>query len=268
MTAAAQADMLTSAAGATRRRGPIIRHPLASFFVLAYIWIWAWMPLASVGSLLPVVLAPLGPVLAAVAVSAASEGRAGVSALMSRLAMWRVNPVWYVAAIGLPVLISLLAVMLAGALGVRTATQFGTVSAFSVAYYIFAIGEELGWRGFALPRLLDRFSAVAASLVLGVAWMAWHLPLFLPRMMFAGEPLPAHLIVFCASAVLYTWLFHHTGGSVLHAVLFHGTVNASAFLTAGIDPVLGRWLQAVAYTAVAAVVVAATGPTLVRRNAS
>ena len=251
-----------------RRLGPINRHPLASFFVLAYVWIWAWMPLVSVDPLLPVLVAPVGPALAAVAVSAASEGRTGVRALLMRLARWRVNPMWYVAAIGLPILISLLTVVLASALGVRTALQFGSVSAFSCMYYVFAMGEELGWRGFALPRLLERFSAIPASLVLGSAWMAWHLPLFLPRMMFAGEPLTAHLIVFCSSAVLYTWLFLHSRGSVLHAVLFHGTVNASAFLTAGIDPIQGRWLQAAAYTAVAGVVTALSGPIFVRRGAS
>jgi len=213
---------------------------------------------------LAVVLAAFGPALAAVTVSAAFAGRAGVTVLLSRLAAWRVSPVWYAAAAGVPVVVALLVVLLAAVLGVSTATEFGTLSAFSVTYYVFAIGEELGWRGFALPRLLDRYSALTSSLVLGAAWMGWHLPLFLPRMMFAGEPLPAHLIVFCASAVLYTWLFRHTRGSVLHAVLLHGTVNASAVLTAGIDPILGRWLQAVAYTAVASVVVLATGPGLLR----
>jgi membrane protease YdiL (CAAX protease family) len=178
--------------------------------------------------------------------------------------VWRVSLVWYAAAVGVPVVVSLLVVLLASVLGMRTATQFGMVSAFSITYYVFAIGEELGWRGYALPHLLGRFPPLGASMALGVAWMGWHVPLFLPRMMFAGEPVPAHVIVFCASAVLYTWLFRHTRGSVLHTVLFHGTVNASAILTAGIDPVPGRWLQAVAYAAVATVVVFTTGPSLVR----
>jgi uncharacterized protein len=88
------------------------------------------------------------------------------------------------------------------------------------------LGEELAWRGFALPRLLTRYNALVASVVLGVIWALWHLPLLWTE----GGPmyqLPVWLLLLdlTAKAVLFTWVFLHTRGSVLIAMLFHGATN-------------------------------------------
>ena len=82
------------------------------------------------------------------------------------------------------------------------------------------VGEELGWRGYALPRLLERFSPLVASLILGVIWWLWHLPTFF----IAGtpqfrQPVVAFLIMTTAYSILMTWIFLHTHGSVLIATL-------------------------------------------------
>jgi uncharacterized protein len=88
------------------------------------------------------------------------------------------------------------------------------------------LGEELAWRGFALPRLLTRYNALVASVVLGVIWALWHLPLLWTE----GNGmfhLPVWLLLLdlTAKSVLFTWVFLHTRGSVLIAMLFHGATN-------------------------------------------
>jgi CAAX protease family protein len=88
------------------------------------------------------------------------------------------------------------------------------------------LGEELGWRGFALPRLLRRRGPVAASLLLGVVWAVWHAPLsWTSGAVLEGTPVWLLLVQLPACAVGYTWVFLHTGGSVLPAVALHATLS-------------------------------------------
>jgi uncharacterized protein len=88
------------------------------------------------------------------------------------------------------------------------------------------LGEELSWRGFALPRLLSRHNALAASLILGVLWALWHLPLvWTEGSAMYLQPVWLLLVDIPAKAVLYTWVFLRTRGSVLLAVLLHGATN-------------------------------------------
>jgi membrane protease YdiL (CAAX protease family) len=90
------------------------------------------------------------------------------------------------------------------------------------------LGEELGWRGYALPRLLQRFSPLAASLILGVIWGVWHLPsFFVSSLVQSSLAIPVFLFGALCMSILATWLYLHTGGSVLITVLFHLAFNAS-----------------------------------------
>jgi membrane protease YdiL (CAAX protease family) len=89
-----------------------------------------------------------------------------------------------------------------------------------------SFGEEAGWRGYLLPLLQARMGALSASLLLGVVWFAWHVPLvFLPDSANAAFPLPLWSVSIVASAVAYTWLFNNTGGSVLAVTLLHAGYN-------------------------------------------
>jgi membrane protease YdiL (CAAX protease family) len=88
------------------------------------------------------------------------------------------------------------------------------------------LGEELAWRGFALPRLLTHHNALVASLILGVIWALWHLPLFWTEgATMYQQPIWLFLMDIMATSVLFTWVFLHTRGSVLIAMLFHGATN-------------------------------------------
>lgn len=242
------------------------QHALAAFVILTFAAFWVLLPLAAFSPALPVFIGTFMPALAALLVCGITEGRSGVKNLLSRLTIWQVGILWYAAALGIPVLVGLLSLFFAVTLGSADAANLGAVSLFTASFFLFAIGEELGWRGFALPRLLEQFSPFVASLLLGAIWFAWHLPLFLPGMMFDGVPLLPAGLVFLVISILYTWIFQHTNGSVLLAILLHGSSNATGIFYVGMDLAQGRWLQAAAYGVIALVVVLVSGPGLVRQR--
>lgn len=235
------------------------RYPLAAFFVLAYVFAWVLVVLARV-SLVFGLLGLFGPAAAALLVAACVEGRAGVRALLGRVAIWRVAPYWYIVALGLPAVLSLGAVGLGFALRLPTTATFNEVSALTAMLFVLVIGEELGWRGFALPRLQARYGALRASLILGVLWAAWHLPnQLIPGLEYYGYGLPAFTAYVVPMTVLFTWLANHTRGSVLLAWLFHGAINTLIFINSSITIVERWWLSAAVYGLFALLVVLSGG---------
>jgi CAAX protease family protein len=268
-------------AEAKSRLSNLIRqHPLANFFALTYAISWIlWIPLVVSEDVPPsgptglgLVLAGLGslvPSAVAILLIAVLDGKAGVRKLLRRLLMWRVGVGWYLAVVLLSTL-ALGAVGLSILLGGDTPDLDVTISAVVITFLLFifpgsAGGEEIGWRGFALPHLqADDRSALGASVVLGVVWGVWHLPLFLigadirPIGVF-----PAWVLLTVAASVIYTWMYNGTGGSLLIVVLYHAASNLplTIFLEPLEDQIAQPFLIYVALTILAAaVVVAATGP--------
>ena len=125
------------------------RHPLISFFVLAYALTWPVIPLVSVSPLLGLP-ALFGPALAAIIVAYLVDGKSALKDLLSRLVRWRVEARWYVLALGLPAILALAAAGLNLLLGAPTAIRFGGLSVLNFVVFVFVVGEELGWRGYAL----------------------------------------------------------------------------------------------------------------------
>jgi membrane protease YdiL (CAAX protease family) len=245
------------------------RHPLISFFVLAFALTWPLIPLVSLSPLwgFP---ALFGPALAAVIVAAVADGRAGLKDLLGRAVRWRVGAGWYAVALGLPAVLALAAAGLHLALGAGSSIEFGGLSVLSIVVFVLIVGEEIGWRGYALPRLLARRSALSASLILGVLWVAWHLPtFFVPGAPQHGLPFSAFVVFTMAYSVVFTWVYLHTRGSVLIATLLHGAINLSqGFFLGGIDPARVYWLLAAVYGVAALVLVARAEPNLYRRTRS
>jgi uncharacterized protein len=100
-------------------------------------------------------------------------------------------------------------------------------------YMVFfvALGEEVGWRGYALPALQARYGALLSSVILGALWALWHLPLFFnPDLHYSNMPFVLQLAFQIPAAILFTWVFNSTGGSVLIAILMHAVLNASSRL--------------------------------------
>jgi membrane protease YdiL (CAAX protease family) len=133
--------------------------------------------------------------------------------------------------------------------------------------FVLIIGEELGWRGYALPRLLAERSALTASLILGALWGAWHLPtFFVPGAPQYGLPFSAFVFLTMAYSVLIGWVYVHTEGSVLVATLLHGAINLSqGFFLGGVGPAREYWLLAGVYGAAALAVALVFGSNLSRR---
>jgi CAAX protease family protein len=222
------------------------RHPLISFFVLTYALAWGlWLPLVVLRDSIP---APLGliltilgsavPSLLAIVLTAMILGRGSLRKLLGRLLIWRVNPLWYVVLILVPAALAGGTVALntlVGGPAIIEATLLGAV--ILLAFMIFpgsAMGEEIGWRGFALPRLQSGRSALGASLILGVIWAFYHLPLSFTGQAFRS---PSIFIPFAIStialSVILTWVYNSSGGSLLLVVLLHATANLPLSLLLG-----------------------------------
>jgi uncharacterized protein len=264
-----------------RTQSLVRRHPVISFFVLTYAVTWTlWAPLVVFRDQIPgplvLVLLVLGsnvPSVLGILFVALLRGRSGVRILLGRLLRARIGLRWYLAAVALAVP-ALCAVWVSTLLGGPSPVVVTTISAVVVSFLfsIFpgsAVGEELGWRGFALPRLQVRHSALASSLIVGAAWGIYHFPLFL-----LGSPIRpfALFLPFAIGCVImsifYTWMYNGTGGSLLIVVLLHATTNLP--LTIVYAPLGERvvgvfWLLDAMLAITAAVLIARTGAATLSR---
>lgn len=241
-------------------------HPLPAYFVLAYLLTWALLPLLLLNLALGV-MGLLMPAVAAIVVAGVSEGTDGVIQLLRPLLIWRVYPLWYGVALGLPILLSLLAVGVGGLWGWPVQMHTAEFTPLLLTVFVLVVGEEIGWRGFALPRLLQRYSPITASLLLGLLWAGWHLPMFLiPGSPMIELPFPAYGCWVVGLTLLFTWLYQQTGGSLLLATLFHGAVNSLGVQNGAMGSAEWRWLLAVVYGVAALVVVVVTHGNLRNRH--
>ena len=169
--------------------------------------------------------------------------------MLSRVVLWRVGLPWYVIALGLPTVLSIATAGLSYLLGASKSIQVGALTVLELVLFVLVVGEELGWRGYALPLLLEKRSAVTASLILGVLWALWHLPTFVvPGTPQYGLPLAAFVLLTIEYSILMTWVFLHTLGSVLIATLFHGAINLSqGMFLGGVDGASRYWLLSIVY---------------------
>lgn len=231
-----------SHAGSLRRLAR--RFPVTTFVVLAFGITWSvWVPRALVSqghldSRWPTTLGEFwtyGPAVAAVLAAWLVGGRAGLGELGARLRRWRVGGRWYAVVLLGPAAFWVLVVAMHAVLGWSESlarpliVQHGLAAAVPLLLYLAltdGLGEETGWRGYALPRQLARFGAVGASLLLGLVQAVWHLPLFWTEgtSLYGSSPWVL-LLERPAASILFTWVFLHTRGSALLAILFHASWN-------------------------------------------
>ena len=253
----------------SRLSSVVKQHPMITFFVLAYALSW-WPSILYPLDLSPLPIVGFGPFFAALVVLGFTRGKTGVGGFLRRMVRWRVGLRWYAVALMLPVgLTAVGAALNVFVLGARTPSS-AELGGWSNLFVLFAIlllvpgfggaWEEPGWRGYALPRLQSGRSALVASLILGVLWAFWHLPL-----MVVGEVNWSDLVLIIAVSVVFTWVFNSANGSVLIVMLMHAmnnTISGSFFspMFSGVDSVRQAWLFAVLWCAVAIVVVVVYGP--------
>jgi membrane protease YdiL (CAAX protease family) len=215
--------------------------PLLLFFVLTYLFSWTCWAAATVltrdaaFSTAPLVaaivyLGVFAPAIVAIALTARAGGRAGTAALLGRVMVWPERARWFLFAVLYMALIKVAAALLIR-LGTGAWPPFGQESPLLMVLGIAAstpvqAGEEIGWRGYALPRLARRVGPGPAGIVLGVIWASWHLPLFfVGGGDTAGQSFPVYLAGVTALSVAMTWLYWRTGGSLLMTMLMHAAVN-------------------------------------------
>jgi membrane protease YdiL (CAAX protease family) len=232
-------------------------RPLVTYLLLAYGLSWAWLvPLVVRGARVtaghgwPTHLpALLGPMIAAIALSAFYGGRSGLATLLRRMVGFKAPIRWWVFALS-PLFVLgavLLLDVLTGRSGPAVAefAMFGGVpsrwGALGVALILLVVngfGEETGWRGYALPRLQQRFRPLTATLVVALCWAAWHLPMFFVVDTFRAFTPPLvvgwFIGIFSGSVVL-SWLYNRSGSSILLVAVWHTTYN----LISGTDAATG-----------------------------
>ncbi len=225
------------------------RHPVACYFGLAYALSWlAWSPLiaASRGWIAPVssqmhYLGSHGPLLSAIILTAMLDGWAGLRDLFARMFRWRVGVIWLIV-VGLlsPYIVFTLSAVAARVGGAPWPDwhdlgrnpefpTLGLAGIWLLELLTFGFGEETGWRGFALPRLQHGRSALGATALLTLGWAIWHLPSFLYRPMYSSMSagmFVGWLVSLFLGAVVLTWMYNSTRGSILVVALWHASLDA------------------------------------------
>ena len=233
------------------------RHPIITFFVLTYAIAWGLIPFWTFQA--------GAPLIAALIVVPLTQGVAGLKEFGLRMIRWRVRWYWYVVAIVMPLAVIGLTVGLNVALG-ASAPSMASYGSFSTILMMFAIrlinpgdgalGEEPGWRGVALPGLQSTLSPLVSTLILGAVVTVWHAPLLLLE---EGLLQPSIIVGFLLGSFtvtfFYTWLFNHTGGSVLLSIVSHsaqGTITMGGlWAVAGTDFARANLITSFVWLAVA-----------------
>lgn len=224
---------------------------LPLFFLLCLIISWAiWVPqaLARLGD--PEtpfaggspwnLLAVWAPGLSAILLSRVMAGKAGPGALFRPVRRQRIGIGWYLFVLFYPAAIWLLARAVDALLGrsftftIPLLTYFPAEQTYMVGVALVCafpntLGEELGWRGFALPRLQARYNALVSSLILGLFWAVWHIPMWIANGA-VGLDLLRSGVSIATVAIIFTWVYNNTGGSLLLAWLFHTSMTITQYI--------------------------------------
>ncbi len=231
------------------------------------------LPLIMVGML----VSSCSPTLAALLVAGIYPGAGGIRSVLRQVRLWRVGLGWYALATVVPIALFLIAdaipVVWGGArpehwLVAPSLSGFGPGSLFWVVFgSLFA--EEIGWRGFAQPRLQSRYGALTASIVIGIFWATWHLwPVITPGglSLESAEDVTATYIRMIATAIVYAWLYNSTNGSLFLAMVAHFGHNFAATLVRAVPENFHFHITiALLYLVAATAIILATDPRTLTR---
>ncbi len=240
--------------------GQSLKVGLLWFVALAYVIAWGWsVPLAIAGDTVeqgrgwpthvPSLVAPL---LAALVVIGFIDGRRSIAGLVRRMGHWRFAPVWWLVVVSPAVVlgVTLVGMNMAGQelpdwgdfADFNGLPALGTVSTFLLVFVLNGLGEETGWRGFLQDRLQRRFDPLPATLIVAAIWAIWHAPFFFILSTYTGFN-PMTLVMFplglASGAVILTWLYNHTGRSILAVALWHTLYNMAVATGGATDLIQG-----------------------------
>lgn len=235
------------------------------FFLLTFAYSWIiWIPsvLDGIGVKLPfsvagytmlvVVIGAFAPLLAALTLVGRGEGWKGIKTFLKRAIDFRAKPIYLVIALGLPIVIHLIAHYLALAVNLDVAqtlfpTDMGTPAIIlAIPYFILmmVIGggqEEFGWRGYAQEPLQNKLGVIPASLVIGFIWGFWHLPLwFMAGDLHSAYSFFAFVLMTTSISIIYAWLYNSSGKKLIVAIFFHAMNNTAAPLLPFLHGIEGK----------------------------
>ncbi len=197
-----------------------------------------------------------GIVVASLFMTGLTVGREGVVTLLKRFLIWRVGVQWYLTALLLVPFLMLAGVVLNAVLsgrpvdlsGVLAYRFLGPSTNLVVAFLFFILfdavtnGEEIGWRGYVLPRLQIQHNALVSSLIVGVIWSLWHLPKFMAPG--SSGSFAFTVVDTMTKAVFLTWLYNNTGGSLLLVTVAHAAWNGAGYVLPTANTIAGENLGA------------------------
>jgi len=224
------------------------KHPLFFFFLMSYAFTWivlipyilsVWGVIKGNFEFLYIIKPFAGPTLAGIIMTGITEGKAGLRGLWRRLGHGRAGWQWYLLILlAIPALILLGIViqpgMLASFQGLTPRLLVTYPLYFAIVFFGVALPEEIGWRGFALPRMQPRYGPLWGTLLLGILWCFWHLIFFLTPGQGGGPgtsfttlliSFAYFFVMVMAFSIIFTWVFNHTGGSVFIANLLHAAID-------------------------------------------
>lgn len=222
-------------------RRTVYRYQILSFLLVTFGWTFGIYAIVlgvlDSDSMVLQLPAAWGPLIGAAVVTRTAGG--SLREWAGQVTVWRANPRWYLVAFVLPILITEASNVIYFLQGVPLTLTDVPIELFVVNFFVVLLLagslEEFGWRGFAQPRLQERYSALVAGLVIGLCWAVWHYPHF-----YYGSEWTQDLNIFLytlrimASALVFAWVYNGTGGSILLVMLFHATGNLpSIFVPAG-----------------------------------
>jgi membrane protease YdiL (CAAX protease family) len=233
----------------------LTRNPLLGFFLLSFVISWVlWIPLlyghfrygwttwegdswTNIRTMLGI-LGSMGPAISAIILTYTLKGKEGVRLLLKRILLWRVNVVWWL--IGFYswwFIASILAFLLQLSPFQNIILQFAffiinipvNIFLLQMPLLIGMVGEELGWRGFALPKLLEKYDPIVSSLILALPWIFWHAPLAVFQEWTGNIPIMHFLLNYALLilplTLIFTWFFQNTKGSILLVIVLHKAFN-------------------------------------------
>lgn len=223
------------------------RHTIAFFFILTFLFAWSLWIVAGLFApalFLPaVLLGAWAPTLSATLLAGATEGKAGLRDFLAKLFRWRVGWVWYGVVLFSMAAIVLAAVTIDVALGGKWPHLTFPPGVPPEAWYIVIpllfvfnifvggpLAEDVGWRGYILPKLGAKVGMLNASLIIGVIWAVWHLPFYFIAQggqVVGGIPFIWFALLTTAWGVLFAWVFVNTRESILLPVLYHAAINTT-----------------------------------------
>ena len=218
-----------------------INKELSLFLLITIVWSWLlWIP--EIIWNIRLYLAPFGPLVAAFLLTYLYNKKPGVIQLIKKGLDYRFKKIWYlIIFLLMPIIagLSLLIVYFIGSSNANINVVYNPVVIIGNFFYILFLGgplqEEFGWRGYALPRLLKKYNALTASIILGVIWSIWHLPLnFISQAGLQYQAMASYIIssmiLMVFVSILFTWIYINTGGSIFAVLMLHTMLNLSIYV--------------------------------------